>query len=352
MKILVVSSGNIVQLNKYSIYFSKQGHDVVFINPQYSNAATDRTIEDEFVKNNICFFTWGEFGKIWKKEKFDCIFGTQHGATLQVLRYQKLLKIPTLLQILDIAEASNIINTPEGRKFVSVQRPFVKAYEKIDYLTGINPAIPGQIKQLIDRNDCYCVFYPIDTELYDSIKDQETKDFVFMISRLTPCKRVDLAIRACNYANKKLIIASDGVLRKDLQQLAKNIKADVEFLGYVLDKQKAELMKKCKLHIFTQMWDTAPCIPSAEALYCKKPSIIFDYSAQRAIEGSCSYYIEPGNWKEMGEKIMWAYNNYDEATKFAVEGNKWVKKNLSPDVIAQQILDILIKIVNKEKETC
>ena len=347
MKILVISSGNIVQLNLCSRYFSKQGHEVTFINPQFSNALTGRTIADEFTKNNIRFYTWAEFGRVWQNEKFDVIFGTQQGSALETLKYQERYKIPALQQILDIAEKSSLEQSSpqEYQRLCITQKSFLEAYKKINYLTGINPSIPIQIKNLLNRNDCYCTYYPIDIDLYDSIPEQETEDFVFIVSRLTPMKRVDLAIKACHYVGKKLIIASDGGLRYGLEKFVKDLGADVEFLGYIQDKKKAELMKKCKLHIFTQQWEEAPCVPSAEALYCKKPSIIFDYSSQRAIEGNYSHYVTPGDWEAMGEKIKWIWNNYKEACEFAEKGHEWVKGNLASNVIGQQILDILEKIV-------
>ncbi|MCK4359391.1 MAG: glycosyltransferase [Candidatus Cloacimonetes bacterium] len=353
MNILVISSGNIVQLNKYSIYFSKQGHEVTFINPQYFNALTDRTVDDEFTNNGIEFYTWSDFDKkrIWDNKKFDCIFGTQHGATLQVLQYQKRLKIPVLLQILDIVEGSDLVqNYPsEASRLVSRQRPFVKSYPIINYLTGINPTIPKQIQQLTKRNDCQCIFYPVDTELFNSVPNQKTEDFVFIVSRHSSYKRIDLAIKACKHAGKKLVVGNGGDAAKDLVDFAKKIGADVEFLGTITDKQKAELMKKCKLHIFTQMWSSASGISPLEALYCKKPSIVFDYSVQKAIAGNYSYYITPGDWEAMGEKIKWIWENYSQSVEFASLGSEWVKKNLSPDVVSQQILDILVKIVNINK---
>lgn len=351
MKILVISSGNIVQLNLYSRYFAKQGHDVTFINPAYQNPISNRSIDDEFTKNNIKFYTWAEFAlkEIWKKEKFNCIFGTQHRASLEVLKYQNLIGVPTLLQILDIAEGSSLFDDPytrlRGAEVVNVQRSFLATYGSINYLTGINPSISEQIKKLIGRNDCYYVPYPIDMDLYDSVPDQELENFIFCVSRLDTFKRVDLAIRACHSIGKKLVIASDGFLKGELECLARDLGADVEFLGVIFDLKKAELMKKCKLHIFPQTWAEAPCVPSAEAIYCKKPSIIFDYPSQRAIEGSYSYYVKPGDWQAMAEKIEWCYENYDEAIKFTIEGKEWVKENLSPDVVSQQILDILENIV-------
>lgn len=350
MRILLTSSGNIVQLNKYSIYFKEKGHDVTFLNFIFSNALSNRTIDDEFTSNEIEFYTYENFEKnVLNQKRWDVIFSPNHGASIKTSQYQNLLKIPALQQILDIAEKSSLEQSSpqEYQRLCITQKSFLEAYKKINYLTGINPSIPIQVRNLLNRNNCYCVYYPIDTDLYDSILEQETGDFVFIVSRLTPMKRVDLAIKACHYAGKKLVIASGGGLRYGLEKFVKDLGADVEFLGYIQDKKKAELMKKCKLHIFTQMWAEGPCVPSAEALYCKKPSIIFDYSSQRAIEGSYSYYIEPGNWQAMGDKIREICENYEEAKKFAIEGHAWVKNNVAPNVVAKQILDILEKIVNK-----
>jgi glycosyltransferase involved in cell wall biosynthesis len=347
--ILVISSGNVVQLNIYSIYFSKRGHEVTFINPAYSNALTDRTIDDEFTKNNVRFYTWDKFETIWQENKFDVIFGTQQGSSLEMIKYQHRYGIPALQQILDIAEGSNLESTSpqEYRRLCVTQRPFLEAYKKIDHLTGINPVIPKQIEKLVGRKDCRCVFYPTCLPVFDSVPDQETEDFVFMVSRLTPMKKIDFAIKACHSVEKKLVIASNGELRHTMESFAKSLGADVEFLGYIQDKQKAELMKKCKLHIFTQMWDSAAGTPSTEALYCKKPSITFDYPVQRATEGSYSYYTEPGDWQALGDKIKWIYDNYTEAIDFATEGHEWIKNNAAPDVVAQQILSILEKIVKQ-----
>jgi len=244
------------------------------------------------------------------------------------LQMQHTLKVPTLLQILDIVEGSEVIDK-DLVATMQRQKPFVATYSKIDYLTGINPAIRKQIQKVVGRNNCRWINYPVDTELFDSVPDQKVEDFVLIVSRHSSYKRIDLAIKACEYAKKKLVLIGGP--------------------NTVPDKEKVELMKKCKLHIFTQMWAEAPCIPSAEALYCKKPSIIFDYPAQRAIEGGYSYYVKPGDWKAMGEKILQVYANYNEAVRFAIKGHDWVKANLAPDIIAQKILDVLIEITKEKK---
>lgn len=340
MKILVISSGNIVQLAVYPRYFASQGHECVFINPAWSNVLCGRTVKDEFGGLGIRFYTWAEFkGQGIYNEKFDCIFGTQHGAAEQVLNYQKLMEVPALLQILDIAEERT---NPEVYK---AQKNLMDTYFEITRLTGINSAIPEQVKRLYGRSDCSCVFYPVDTELFDSIDDQQVEEFVYIVSRHAPYKRVDLAIKACAYAGKELILASGNDPDNCLKKLSRDEKIDAMFLGYIQDRDKAIWMKRCKLHIFTQMWAEAPCIPSAEALYCGKPSIIFDYSAQREIEGGFSRYIEPGDWKAMGEEIVRVYEHYDEELKFAAEGKEWVRKNLAPNVVAKKILSILEEMV-------
>lgn len=343
MKILVISSGNIVQLAKYPRYFASQGHECVFINPKWSNALCGRTVEDEFGGMPIRFYTWEEFNGVSHSGEFDCIFGTQHGAAEQVLKYQKEMGIPALLQILDIADE----RLPDQ---LAVQKGAIKTYSEIMRLTGINPAIPQQVKQLVGRDDCSCVFYPVDTELFDSVSDQDTEDFVFIVSRHASFKRVDLAIRACAYAGARLVLASGNDPGGSLRKLAQELNFDAQFLGYISDVEKARWMKRCKLHIFTQMWAEAPCIPSAEALYCNKPSIIFDYPAQRVIEGAFSRYVPPGDWKAMGEEIVRVYDNYNEELEFAKAGHVWVKDHLAPNVVAKQILDILVNMVNEGRK--
>ena len=338
MKILVVSSGNIVQLAKYPRHFARQGHECVFINPAWSNVLSGRDLEDEFGGLNVRFYTWEDFERgIWQ-EGFDCIFGTQHGAAEKVLQWQKALGIPALLQILDIADEG----FPE---LLDKQRPLIATYPEITRLTGINPAVPTQVSKVAGRDDCQCVFYPVDTELYDSVSDQETEEFVFIVSRHAEYKRVDLAIKACVHAGKKLVLAG-GTASGKLLEFARNKGADTLFLGTISDKYKAKLMKRCKMHIFTQMWAEAPCIPSAEALYCGKPSVIWDYPAQRAIEGGYSVYVEPGDWRAMGEEIKRVFDNYDSAVALAKRGHDWVKKNLAPDVVAEQVLDMLEEMRN------
>lgn len=342
MRILCISSGNIVQLAKYPRHFAKMGHEVVFTNPTWRNALCGRTCDDEFGGLNVDFSTWADFGHAAKTGtcgKFDVIFGTQHGAACEVLHYQEHFKIPALLQILDVADEK----LPDIR---ANQAPLMATYSKIKHLTGINPAIPEQIKTLYGRVDCDCVYYPVDTELLDTVSPQPTGDFVLIISRHTDFKRVDLAIRACAYAKKPMVLVTQDDSHYTLHDLANELGVDATFYPLASDTMKAELLRKCKLHIFTQMWAEAPCIPSAEALYCDKPSIIFDYPAQRAIEGDYSIYVEPGDWHAMGKAILDVYENYDAAVVRAKLGHAWVAENLAPHVVAQKILDKLVRISN------
>lgn len=339
MNILVISSGNIVQLAKYPRWFAEQGHTVTFINPRWQNRLCGRTVDDEFGELGIQFKTWDRFNRFvhLAPPDFDVIFGTQHGTAEMVLKYQRLLEIPALLQILDIAGPDKPIQF-EG------QKDLVTTFPHITALTGINPAIPVQIEELTGRTDCHMVFYPTDTELLDSMPDLPTQEFVLIISRHADFKRVDLAIRACAHAGRKLRLICDQGRKNELSALAHSLGCHAKFQPRATDDMKARLLRQCKMHIFTQMWAEAPCIPSAEALYCNKPSIIWDYPAQRKIEGGFSRYIEPGNWAAMGDEINRVWNDYDKEVAFAKKGHLWVKENTAPSIVAQKILDILIDL--------
>jgi glycosyltransferase involved in cell wall biosynthesis len=338
VKILVISSGNIVQLAGYARHFAQQGHSVVFINPTWQNKLCGRTVADEFGGLDVTFYSWFAFEQLREYPKFDCIFGTQHGAAQQVLRYQRQFGIPALLQILDIADES----MPD---VLARQLPFIKTYFEITRLTGINPAIPKQITALTGRTDCGCVFYPVDIRTLEASPVRRAEDYVLIISRNAGFKRVDLAIRACAHAKKPLVLVTQDDKKHTLHRLAESLGVAAKFYPLAADNLKAALLRRCKLHIFTQMWAEAPCIPSAEALYCKKPSIIFDYPAQRAIEGGHSVYVEPGDWLGIGKAILDVYKDYGAAVKQAEAGHAWVVANLAPDVVADQILSTLENMV-------
>ena len=82
---------------------------------------------------------------------------------------------------------------------------------------------------------------PIDVDRFSvsAVSD----DFYLVLCRLVSYKRVDLAIRACNLLNRRLVVIGDGPDRQRLQGLAG---PTVEFLGRVADDVVNSYAGRCR----------------------------------------------------------------------------------------------------------
>lgn len=104
---------------------------------------------------------------------------------------------------------------------------------------------------------------------YDS---SNVSSYFLIMTRLAPWKRVDIAIKACQKHNLPLKIIGTGSALKSLKKLAKN-SDNIEFLGYVSDSKRDELLSRCLAFIVTQKEDFG--ISPLEAMSFGKPVIAY-----------------------------------------------------------------------------
>jgi glycosyltransferase involved in cell wall biosynthesis len=70
---------------------------------------------------------------------------------------------------------------------------------------------------------------------------------VVTVSRLVNWKNIDLLIAACSAAGLSLLVIGDGPERKNLEQLASNLRASVEFLGEQKQEDISELLNRAEI---------------------------------------------------------------------------------------------------------
>lgn len=141
---------------------------------------------------------------------------------------------------------------------------------------------------------------PVDTGKF---KDRPSEDFFFTSGGLRPNKRVDWQIRAMAGTGEHLKIAGDGVERKKLEMLSKDIGADVEFLGRVSDDDLVDLYSRCKAFIFTGKDEDFGMVP-IEAMASGKPVICVQ-------EGGPLEYLD--------EKVAFFFRSTDELRNIILE---------------------------------
>ncbi len=95
-------------------------------------------------------------------------------------------------------------------------------------------------------------------------------DYVFIVSRLIPYKRVDLAVEASNRLGMKLIVAGDGPERARLEDMAG---PQVTFVGRTTDDELRDLYQHCSVFLFPQEEDFG--ITPLEAMACGRPVLAY-----------------------------------------------------------------------------
>jgi len=161
--------------------------------------------------------------------------------------------------------------------------PILKKYQKTDFIFGQRPdyllcnskTVQERVKSTYQRSAE--IIYPgVDTDFFTKGTGNNSQEPYFLVvSRLVAHKRIDLAIKACNQLNKKLIIVGEGRDRNKLIKISnKNPKSKVVFLGKVSDKKLLFLYQNCQALICPQEEDFG--LTPIEAQACGKPIIAYN----------------------------------------------------------------------------
>ncbi|MDD5617974.1 MAG: glycosyltransferase family 4 protein, partial [Candidatus Omnitrophica bacterium] len=113
----------------------------------------------------------------------------------------------------------------------------------------------------------------IDTDIFSPRAPSEIfENRVFFIGRLNKEKNVFLLIGACKKANFGLDLIGRGELQEEFEQYAKEINADVRFLGVYANNQLPELISRYPMFALPSTWEGNPK-SLLEAMSCGKAVI-------------------------------------------------------------------------------
>ena len=137
-------------------------------------------------------------------------------------------------------------------------------------------AISSAVQERIARHyqrDSSLVFPPVDIDslrLEADAERTEQEDFYLLVGGFVPYKFESIAIEAFRRIDRKLVIAGDGPMRRELER---NAPDNVQFVGRVSDAKLHTLYAKCQALLYPQEEDFG--IVAVEAQAAGRPVIAF-----------------------------------------------------------------------------
>jgi glycosyltransferase involved in cell wall biosynthesis len=132
-----------------------------------------------------------------------------------------------------------------GLTSLSLARPIVGALVAWDRRAALRPTafiansynVAARVKRYYGR-DAAVAHCPVDVERFEV--GPGSGDYMLVVSRLLPYKRVELAIEACRLARVRLLIAGSGPAERALKERA--VGSQTEFLGAISDAELRRVM--------------------------------------------------------------------------------------------------------------
>ena len=155
------------------------------------------------------------------------------------------------------------------------------------------------------------VYPPVDTGSYSPEK-AKTGDYYLTLSRLDWHKDADGIVEAFNDTDRRLVVAGDGPERDGLESMADE---NVEFVGFVSEERKRELLAGAKAFVFNGRDEDFGIAP-VEALAAGTPLLGVD-------EGMTQYQVVPGKNGYSHDRDEGPEGIRESVERFETEGVEW-----------------------------
>lgn len=103
----------------------------------------------------------------------------------------------------------------------ALRRYDLRSADAVDHFIANSAFVAERIRRIY-RRDAVVIHPPVDVSFFSAAPACRKEDFYLFLGELTPYKKPDLAIEACKRLGKRLVVAGDGPMRKDLEKHAGN----------------------------------------------------------------------------------------------------------------------------------
>ena len=167
-----------------------------------------------------------------------------------------------------------------GKSLLATYRTYAKSVVPlVDEITAVTPAAIGYIGDYARKPITY-IPNGIDLKSYTQRDVERDKNLIVYINRLEKRKGPLQLLKAFKYLKEELNpdaelkVCSDGPMREMLESYVKeNEIQDVEFLGFISDEQKFDLLSRCGVATYPALYGESFGIVLAEAMAMGAPTV-------------------------------------------------------------------------------
>jgi glycosyltransferase involved in cell wall biosynthesis len=165
------------------------------------------------------------------------------------------------------------------------------AADRVDFYIANSKSTQRRIKKFY-RKESSVIYPPVDFEKFSHFengKGIDIKDYYLIVSRLSPYKKIDIAIQAFNKMGLPLVIVGEGDDRNRLEKIAEK---NIHFAGFQDEEELMSFYQNCKAFIFPGEDDFG--ISAVEAMSFGKPVLAFKKGGalETVVEGVTGEFFE------------------------------------------------------------
>jgi glycosyltransferase involved in cell wall biosynthesis len=172
------------------------------------------------------------------------------------------------------------------------------AADRVDRFIANSRTVQGRIRKYYQR-DSDLLHPPVETHRYAIAPS--ISNYYVAGGRLVAYKRFDIVVRAFNKLGIPLKIFGEGPESAALRETAK---PNIEFVGKVSERDKAELYRRAIAYIHPQEEDFG--ITAVEAMAAGRPVIAYRRGGalETVIAGKTGLFIDEQSWEELANQII------------------------------------------------
>jgi glycosyltransferase involved in cell wall biosynthesis len=172
------------------------------------------------------------------------------------------------------------------------------AAERVDKFIANSKVVQRRIMKYYNR-ESVVIHPPVFTSNFKI--SPHIENYYLAGGRLVPYKRFDLIVKAFNKLGIKLKIFGFGPEFKKLKEMAKK---NIEFLGRVSDREKAELYSKCIAFLHPQEEDFG--LMAIEAMASGRPVIAYRKGGalETVVDGKTGEFFDEQTWESLAHTVI------------------------------------------------